>query len=136
MTAHNRYFMDSNILLYAIGDDLHKQPIAERLLRSPDAIISTQVLNEFCNVVFRKKLMTDDELLSSIKFFQKYFAIIDLDSHLVIDALTIKNRHQYSYWDSLIIAAALKSNVDILYSEDMHHTHVIDNKLTIINPFL
>lgn len=136
MTAHNRYFMDSNILLYAIGDDLHKQPIAERLLRSPDAIISTQVLNEFCNVVFRKKLMTDDELLSSIKFFQKYFAIIDLDSHLVIDALTIKNRHQYSYWDSLIIAAALKSNADILYSEDMHHTHVIDNKITIINPFL
>lgn len=46
---------------------------------------------------FEKKLMTDDELLSSIKFFQKYFAIIDLDSHLVIDALTIKNRHQYSY---------------------------------------
>lgn len=136
MTAHNRYFMDSNILLYAIGDDLHKQPIAERLLRSLDAIISTQVLNEFCNVVFRKKLMTDDELLSSIKFFQKYFAIIDLDSHLVIDALTIKNRHQYSYWDSLIIATALKSNADILYSEDMHHTHVIDDKLTIINPFL
>lgn len=136
MTAHNRYFMDSNILLYAIGDDLHKQPIAERLLRSPNAIISTQVLNEFCNVVFRKKLMTDDELLSSIKFFQKYFAIIDLGSHLVIDALTIKNRHQYSYWDSLIIATALKSNADILYSEDMHHTHVIDNKLTIINPFL
>lgn len=136
MTAHNRYFMDSNILLYAIGDDLHKQPIAERLLRSPDAIISTQVLNEFCNVVFRKKLMTDDELLSSIKFFQKYFAIIDLDSHLVIDALTIKNRHHYSYWDSLIIATALKSNADILYSEDMHHTHVIDDKLTIINPFL
>lgn len=136
MTAHNRYFMDSNILLYAIGDDLHKQPIAERLLRSPNAIISTQVLNEFCNVVFRKKLMTDDELLSSIKFFQKYFAIIDLDSHLVIDALTIKNRHNYSYWDSLIIAAALKSNADILYSEDMHHNHVIDNKLTIINPFL
>lgn len=56
MTAHNRYFMDSNILLYAIGDDLHKQPIAERLLRSPNAIISTQVLNEFCNVVFRKKI--------------------------------------------------------------------------------
>lgn len=136
MTAHNRYFMDSNILLYAIGDDLHKQPIAERLLGSPNAIISTQVLNEFFNVVFRKKLMTDDELLSSIKFFQKYFAIIDLDSHLVIDALTIKNRHQYSYWDSLIIATALKSNVDILYFEDMHHNHVIDNKLTIINPFL
>lgn len=85
---------------------------------------------------FEKKLMTDDELLSSIKFFQKYFAIIDLDSHLVIDALTINNRHQYSYWDSLIIATALKSNADILYSEDMHHTHVIDNKLTIINPFL
>ncbi|WP_181814354.1 PIN domain-containing protein [Moraxella lacunata] len=134
MTAHNRYFMDSNILLYSIGND-DKQPIAEKLSRNPNAVISTQVLNEFCNVVFRKKLMTDDELLSSIRFFKKYFIIIDLNSDFVVDALHIKKRYQYSYWDSLIIATALYVNTPILYSEDMHHNHIIENKLTIINPF-
>ncbi|AWY20662.1 PIN domain-containing protein [Moraxella bovis] len=134
MTAHNHYFMDSNILLYSIGDD-DKQPIAEKLSRNPNAVISTQVLNEFCNVVFRKKLMTDDELLSSIRFFKKYFTIIDLNSDFVVDALHIKKRYQYSYWDSLLIATALYANTPILYSEDMHHNHIIENKLTIINPF-
>ncbi len=73
MTDRHLYFVDSNILLYSIGEDINKQNIAEQLIRSPSAIISVQVLNEFCNVVFRKTLMKPDELLSSIEFFKKYY---------------------------------------------------------------
>ena len=135
MTAHNRYFLDSNIVLYSIGDDVFKQEIAKKLLRNPNAVISTQVLNEFCNVVLRKKLMAEDGLFSSIEFFRKYLTILELSSDLVINALNIKNRYQYSYWDSLIIATALKSGVTILYSEDMANGQIIDNQLTIVNPF-
>lgn len=135
MTAPNRYFLDSNIVLYSIGDDVFKKEIAKKLLRNPNAVISTQVLNEFCSVVFRKKLMAKDNLLLSIEFFRKYLTILDLTSDLVIKALTIKNRYQYSYWDSLIVATALKSGVRILYSEDMAHSQIIDSQLTIINPF-
>lgn len=69
MTVSNLYFMDTNVLLYSIGEEADKQNIAEQLTRNPNAIISTQVLNEFCNVVFRKTMMSSDELLSSIKFF-------------------------------------------------------------------
>lgn len=61
--------------------------------------------------------------------------MVDLGNDLVIKALNIKNRYQYSYWDSLIIATALKTDVKTLYSEDMSHSQVIDNRLTIINPF-
>lgn len=136
MTEHNHCFVDTNILLYSIGQDEHKQIIAEKLIRNPNIVISTQVLNEFCNVVFKKKLMSSDELLSSIQFYQKYLTIADISSDLVIQALNIKQRYQYSYWDSLIIATALKSGVSILYSEDMAHSQTIDGKLTIINPFI
>ena len=136
MIDHNLYFMDSNILLYSIGEDVHKQTVAEKLIRNPNAVISVQVLNEFCNVIFRKKIMSADELSSSIEFFKKYLLILDLDSQLVIHALNIKNRYHYSYWDSLIIATSLKAKASVLYSEDMHHGQMIDNQLTIINPFL
>lgn len=129
-------FIDSNILIYSISNEFGKSQIARNVLLDNNIIISTQVLNEFCNVILRKKLMTPKQVGLAISAFVNDFTIIDIDSDLIIDALTIKNRHQYSYWDSLIIATALKSNVDILYSEDMHHNHVIDNKLTIINPFL
>ena len=50
-------------------------------------------------------------------------------------ALQIKERWQYSWYDSLIVTAALQANCTILYSEDMHHGHLI-NQLTITNPFL
>lgn len=136
MTDSNRYFVDTNILLYSIGKDEYKQHIAEKLIRNPNVVISTQVLNEFCNVVFKKKLMSPDELLLSIQFYQKYLMVADLESELVVNALKIKNRYQYSYWDSLIVATALKSGVSILYSEDIAHGQIIDNQLTIINPFI
>jgi predicted nucleic acid-binding protein len=59
-----------------------------------------------------------------------------------IDEITIRKsaeiavRYQFSNWDSLIIAAALLADCDILYSEDMQHKQVIDSTLTIVNPFL
>lgn len=48
--------------------------------------------------------------------------------------MIISQRYNYSHWDCLIIAAALQSNCDILYSEDMQNRQIIGN-LKIINPF-
>ncbi|APB35038.1 Putative nucleic-acid-binding protein, contains pilt domain [Gloeomargarita lithophora Alchichica-D10] len=50
--------------------------------------------------------------------------------------MEINIRYGYSYWDSLIIATALQSNCNILYSEDMQHDQLIEGKLRIINPLL
>ena len=43
-------------------------------------------------------------------------------------------RWGYSHYDSLIIAAALQADCEILYSEDLHHRQKIRD-LTIIDPF-
>lgn len=45
-------------------------------------------------------------------------------------------RYQLSNWDALIVAAALLSECEILYSEDMQDKQVFEDKLTVINPFL
>ena len=50
-------------------------------------------------------------------------------------ACQIAQRYHFSFYDSLIIAAALEANCSILYSEDMHHEQVIEKRLTIRNPF-
>ena len=51
-------------------------------------------------------------------------------------AIEIANKYGFSFYDSLIINAAIESGCKMLYSEDMQHGQVIEKKLTIINPFV
>ena len=50
-------------------------------------------------------------------------------------ALVIASKHKYSFYDSLVIAAALEKKCDILYSEDLQHNQKIEGTLVIVNPF-
>lgn len=128
-------FIDSNILIYALTDKGEKGKVASNLIRNYSIVISTQVLNEFCNVVLRKNLMTFDEVKWLLPRLQEDFKIMLIDFDLVKKTLEIKQRLNYSYWDSLIVATALASGVTTLYSEDMRHSQVIDGQITILNPF-
>jgi predicted nucleic acid-binding protein len=64
------------------------------------------------------------------------FEVMPITTGQVIRATDINIRYDYSYWDSLIIATALESNCNALYSEDMQHDQVIENQLRIINPLI
>ena len=63
------------------------------------------------------------------------FHVSDLSLEISKKAVILKNRYKYSFWDSMILASALDSNCDVLYSEDMQDGQLIDGKLKIINPF-
>ena len=45
-------------------------------------------------------------------------------------------KYGFSFWDSMIVAAALDNHCSILYSEDLHHEQIIEGKLQIVNPFI
>lgn len=68
--------------------------------------------------------------------------IIHISEVTIISIVTIRLAHKlklkyyFSYWDSLVLATALQNHCDIIYSEDMQHQQIIDNKLTIVNPFI
>ncbi|MBC8485458.1 MAG: hypothetical protein H8D45_05400 [Bacteroidetes bacterium] len=47
----------------------------------------------------------------------------------------LKEKYHYSVYDSLILASAIEADCTILFSEDLHHNQLIENKLRIINPF-
>ena len=104
--------------------------------KTPQLFISTQVLQEFCNVAHKKFSPKDIDLETALSEIESMVSIHDNTIDTMRKANTVKNKYNYSFYDSLIIAAALDCDCNILYSEDMQNGQVIDNRLKITNPFL
>jgi len=132
----DRFFTDSNVLLYLLSDVENKKEIAKQLLRT-NPVISTQVITENINVAFKKfKSLTPQQILQHKNFICLLSELVLINEKTIDLALEIKSKYQYQWFDSLIIASALQANCTILYSEDMQHNQLIENRLIIINPFV
>jgi predicted nucleic acid-binding protein len=127
-------FLDSNVLLYAFGNDAQRKNAAKDLLRMKP-IISTQVMNEVISILYRKFGFSDDEIKNIYDFMMSNMTIRVIDPASINRAIRLKEKYKYSYWDSLIIASALANECSILYSEDLQDGQNIENKLFIVNPF-
>lgn len=134
----DRVLLDTNIWVYLYSKEpKDKYEKADTLLFSHlDAlVVSTQILGELYNVLIKKKLQTQAQAQEIISEIITGFYIHEATSAYVAKAVQINIRHGYSYWDSLLIATALLSDCNILYSEDMQHNQVIEGRLRIVNPF-
>ena len=133
------FFADSNILIYAYNDgEPVKQRVAQQLLKQTGRSISTQVLQECCNVLRRRLGFDWPEINRMLAETRTNFAgVIHINTpRTVQDALRIAETYRFSFYDSLIVAAALELGCRTLYSEDLQHGQRIDGTLTVINPFL
>ena len=65
-----------------------------------------------------------------------YYPLVQIEPPLILSAIQRHRELLVSFWDALIIEAALLSNCTIVLSEDMQDGQRIDNKLTIRNPFV
>lgn len=129
-----RIFLDTNVVIYAFTTD-PRAAVAEKLIA--DGIeLSVQVLNEFANVA-RRKLGFDwsqiEQALSAIGALARKIHTIDLETHSL--ALELARRYDFSFYDALIVSAALKARCDILHSEDMQDGLAVEGRLRIVNPF-
>jgi predicted nucleic acid-binding protein len=128
-------FIDSNVFLY-----LHSKTEENKRRRAFDVInrfhriISTQVLNEFCNVSLKKMGRPFDEVKISVNSIITICDVLYIDEKTILSALDLHGRYGYSY--CLMIAAALLSGCTYLFSEDMSDGQIIDGKVTIINIFV
>lgn len=130
-------FGDTNLLVYSISTDAAKAGKIERLFREAfDFVISTQVVNEFVHTCFRKNLLPADDIRRAVGDFLLFFELATLDESSILTAFDLKARYGFSWYDSLIVAAAFENDCEILYSEDMQHGLVVEDKLTIQNPLL
>ena len=133
-------FVDSNIWLYSLLEtsDESKSHVATVLLEneSLEIVISTQVVNEITNNLLRKANAPEPEVRFVIDDLYRLRQVIPLDQHIQTLASVLRERYQFSHYDGLIVSAALASGASILYTEDMHNGLVIEDKLTIVNPFI
>ena len=127
-------FVDSNVILYTFGKEKSKKEKAKDLVRKKP-LITTQIINEVSNVLFRKFNFSVDEVRKISNFLRIKMKVELLNLQTIDLALYIKERYKYSYYDSLIIASALENACNILYTEDMQHGQIIEDSLKIINPF-
>ena len=100
-------------------------------------VISSQVCQEFCNVMLHKLAppVPSDRLANYLESTVYPLIRVLASPRLFAEALLIHQQTQYRFYDSLIVAAALESGVPILYSEDLQHDRTI-GKLRILNPFV
>ncbi|NOS84215.1 MAG: PIN domain-containing protein [Ignavibacteria bacterium] len=130
----DKVFLDTNILIYSFSKD--KGEIIQSIINTtPYLQISTQVLNEFINASLRKNILTVSEVIEHCKNYISSYNLALIFPTTINYALEIKNKYQYSYYDSLIVSTAIESDCEILYTEDLQHNQIIEDKLTIINPF-
>lgn len=129
-------FIDTNILVYCYTDDEPiKQQKALDIANGFDTFISTQVLTELSNTLKRKFTLDWPSVEKVICEVSSDFNVFVNKPDTIERACQIADKYQYYFYDSLIISAALSCNCKTLYSEDMQDGQVIENSLTIINPF-
>ena len=133
----DKVFIDTNLLIYAIGSDHNKSIRVEQLLREPFFfLISTQVINEFVNTCLRKKLMPLENVKNIVDHYMLFFNLTTIESSTINSAFKFKLKYGFSWYDALIAASAFENNCTILFTEDLQDSMVVEEQLTIQNPFV
>lgn len=134
-------FFDTNILVYLFDSgspakQKRAQETLERATQDGNAVISTQVLQELY-VTITRKLATpvDEETAEQAVRDLSVLPVVAPDTSMILGAISRSTRTHISFWDSLIIEAALVSGANRLLSEDFQHGYSV-NGMKIENPFL
>lgn len=128
-------FLDTSVVVYAYdGADTAKQETARALLAAGGWVVSTQVMQEFFVVVTRKLARPLSEAAAVQALDHLAEAAVTVDAPTVVDAAARSGRHQISFRDALIVAAAARAGCERLLSEDLSHGQAIDG-VTVHDPF-
>jgi predicted nucleic acid-binding protein len=133
-------FIDTNVLVYAHDTDAGDRHTAAKALLAKlwdnrNGSLSTQVLQEFYAVVTRKfKPPMPRAKARAIVAAYGEWCDIATEPQLIVAASRLEEEHTLSFWDSLIVQAAIQAGAGRLVSEDLQHGRHF-GPLTIENPF-
>jgi len=132
----SKFALDTNILVYSHDENSgEKQNISRDLIvRSP--VVCTQVVSEYISVLKRILKIPKVFILSACLPNLRYCQIQAVDVATLQTAERLIDSYDFQLFDAIIVASALNSGCQTLYSEDMQHQIRIDRQLSIINPFL
>ena len=130
-------FLDTNVVVYLYsGDEPEKQAAALALIERSNPVVSTQVLSELANTLSRKFALPYDLVAKAVAEVRDACTVIPVMPDTIAQALALAQKYRYSYYDSLILAAALSAGCEMLATEDMQQGQIIEDVLTIHCPFV
>lgn len=133
-----RSFIDTNVLVYAEASDAPtKQRAALALLKQlyeqGSGVLSTQVLQEYCNVGL-KKLRLPAQLLRARLDLYEQFEVVQVTPTIVRAGLDLHQTRSIAFYDALIVASAQTAGCSVLYSEDLNTGEKM-GPVRIVDPF-
>lgn len=136
-----RVFIDTNLWAYRldrrepdksefVGNWLHELALENEI------VISTQVLIELRSVLTRKlkPALSWHDTRAALEALAE-FEVVPANTSLVLDAHELSRARKLSWFDALIVEAAIRSGCERLYSEDLGHEQMIE-ELKVENPFI
>jgi len=134
-------FVDTNILVYAYDRGAgprhdRAQNLLQTLWEQGQGALSTQVLQEFYVNVRRKAVnpITAKQARSLVTDYLAWNPVVN-DGVAMLEAIDLEQRYKLSFWDSMIVVAAMKSGAATLCSEDFSHGQKFGT-VQVVNPFL
>jgi len=135
MLMKDKYFADTNIVVYVFDTNESKKAKAIEIIQQ-QPLISSQVIIESLNVCVKKLKLSKEKSIKNADYLMQYCQYFSIGTSTFIKAFDISKKYGYSHLDSLVIASSIESGCKILYSEDLQHKQIIENKIQIINPFV
>jgi predicted nucleic acid-binding protein len=130
-----KVFIDTNLVIYSLGQNSVKASVVAPLLAS-HPFISTQVLSETANVALKKLAISFSEVRKLLRMLETSCQVAIITPSTILHTMNIAERYQFSWFDSLIVATALEAGCETLYTEDLQHLQIIEGSLTVHNPFI
>jgi len=132
---NDKVFIDSNIFIYGYSNnDEVKKAVTIDYLEKYDCITSTQAMNEISNVFIKRYKYDVDRIKNIISEVRNFCDVKLINIDIIKKALDIHKEFNYSYYDCLMLAAAVLNDCKYLFSEDMQDGQKIGD-LEIVNIF-
>ncbi len=137
----DKHFFDSNIFIYHLDTtEPEKSAIASRLVNeaigSGNACTSYQVVQECLNTMLRKARIAVSTADAHAYLHTVLLPLVEVSptAGLYTRGLALFDRCGFSFYDSLIVAAALEAGCTTLYTEDLQ-AGLREDTMTVVNPF-
>ncbi len=131
-------FVDSNCWLYVYlpeQDPPKRARVLDRVASCERPTVSTQVLTEIGANLCKKAKASEEQQQAILAELASHTRIISITVATLYRASHLRSSGTWSYWDSLIVASALESECDELWSEDFQDGRIVEGRMRIVNPF-
>ena len=131
-------WVDTNIWFYALSSgDEAKRLSANHLLDSIERpVVNSQVIRELCINLLKKSSYDEAAIQELATSLYRDCHVAPENVSVFLRASELRKQHSFSYWDSLIVGAALEAGCETIYSEDMQHGLRVEGQLSILNPLI